>query len=168
MHRHKVVTGFLFSLLLSLTFISLALSALAAPASSDHDQTDRSVTGQDWTNYVRIGAYGLSRNSADQIVRNAQESGVFGIEVDNDIPGRYESFRGSRGEVASDSRRCRESARGGESRIRLHRRNGMHHGERGSDAAHARQGSSRLAAAQDHWRARNLRRRQRLLDQERR
>jgi hypothetical protein len=92
MHRHKVVTGFLFSLLLSLAFISLALSAFAAPASSDHDQTDRSVTGQDWTNYVRIGAYGLSRNSADQIVRNAQESGVFGIEVDNDIPGRYESF----------------------------------------------------------------------------
>jgi hypothetical protein len=92
MHRHKVVAGFLFSLLLSLTLISLALSALAAPASSDHDQTDRSVTGQDWTNYVRIGAYGLSRNSADQIVRNAQESGVFGIEVDNDIPGRYESF----------------------------------------------------------------------------
>ena len=92
MRRRKVVTGFLFSLLLSLTLISLALSALAAPASSDHDQTDRSVTGQDWTNYVRIGAYGLSRNSADQIVRNAQESGVFGIEVDNDIPGRYESF----------------------------------------------------------------------------
>ena len=92
MHRHKVVTGFLFSLLLSLAFISLALSAFAAPAASDHDQTDRSVTGQDWTNYVRIGAYGLSRNSADQIVRNAQESGVFGIEVDNDIPGRYESF----------------------------------------------------------------------------
>ena len=27
-----------------------------------------------------------------QIVRRAQESGVFGIEVDNDIPGRYESF----------------------------------------------------------------------------
>src|ERR1700685_4016572 len=92
MRRRKVVTGFLFSLLLSLTLISLALSALATPASSDHDQTDRTVTGQDWTNYVRIGAYGLSRNSADQIVRNAQESGVFGIEVDNDIPGRYESF----------------------------------------------------------------------------
>jgi hypothetical protein len=93
MLRQKVVTGFLFSLLLSLSLISLALLALAAaPASSGHDQTDRSATGQDWTNYVRIGAYGLSRNSADQIVRNAQESGVFGIEVDNDIPGRYESF----------------------------------------------------------------------------
>ena len=48
--------------------------------------------GQNWTHYVRIGAYGLGNHSADQIVRNAQESNVFGIEVDNDIPGRYESF----------------------------------------------------------------------------
>jgi hypothetical protein len=47
---------------------------------------------QNWTHFVRIGAYGLESNNADQIVRNAQESGVFGIEVDNDIPGRYESF----------------------------------------------------------------------------
>jgi len=48
--------------------------------------------GQDWTNYVRIGAYGLRGGDAVEIVRRAQESGVFGIEVDNDIPGRYESF----------------------------------------------------------------------------
>jgi len=48
--------------------------------------------GQNWTHYVRIGAYGLGNHSADQIVRDAQESNVFGIEVDNDIPGRYESF----------------------------------------------------------------------------
>jgi hypothetical protein len=47
---------------------------------------------QDWANYVRIGAYGLRGGDALQIVRRAQESGVFGIEVDNDIPGRYESF----------------------------------------------------------------------------
>ena len=47
---------------------------------------------QNWTNYVRIGAYGLQSGSADRIVRSAQEDGVFGIEVDNDIPGRYESF----------------------------------------------------------------------------
>ena len=49
-------------------------------------------SGQDWTNYVRIGAYGLKGGDAQQIVRAAQGSGVFGIEVDNDIPGRYESF----------------------------------------------------------------------------
>lgn len=47
---------------------------------------------QDWTNYVRIGAYGLKGGDAAQIVRRAQDSNVFGIEVDNDIPGRYESF----------------------------------------------------------------------------
>jgi hypothetical protein len=46
----------------------------------------------DWTHFVRIGAYGLNRHSAAAIVQNAQASGVFGIEVDNDIPGRYESF----------------------------------------------------------------------------
>jgi hypothetical protein len=49
--------------------------------------------GQDWTNYVRIGAYGLSTGNADKSIRSAQEDGVFGIEVDNDIPGRYESFQ---------------------------------------------------------------------------
>jgi hypothetical protein len=47
---------------------------------------------QNWTNFVRIAAYGLQSHNADQIVRNAQDSNVFGIEVDNDIPGRYESF----------------------------------------------------------------------------
>ncbi len=48
--------------------------------------------GQDWTNYVRIGAYGLRGGDAEQIVSKAQASDVFGIEVDNDIEGRYESF----------------------------------------------------------------------------
>jgi hypothetical protein len=47
---------------------------------------------QNWTHYVRIGAYGLRSDNAEAIVRNAQASHVYGIEVDNDIPGRYESF----------------------------------------------------------------------------
>ena len=46
----------------------------------------------DWTHFVRIGAYGLGRHSASEIVKDAEASGVYGIEVDNDIPGRYESF----------------------------------------------------------------------------
>ncbi|HXZ40280.1 MAG TPA: hypothetical protein VEG68_06025 [Terriglobales bacterium] len=53
---------------------------------------ERFPAGQDWTHYVRIGAYGLKGGDALQIVRSAQASGVFGIEVDNDIPGRYDSF----------------------------------------------------------------------------
>jgi hypothetical protein len=63
---------------------TLALCLQAAPTPQEHEQ--------DWANYVRIGAYGLKGGDAVQIVQKARESGVFGIEVDNDIPGRYESF----------------------------------------------------------------------------
>jgi hypothetical protein len=66
-------------------FLSLFLFALGLGAAPDFGK-------QDWTNYVRIGAYGLKGGDALEIVRKAQESNVFGIEVDNDIPGRYESF----------------------------------------------------------------------------
>jgi hypothetical protein len=66
-------------------FLSLFLFALGLVAAPDSEK-------QNWTNYVRIGAYGLKGGDAQQIVRDAQASGVFGIEVDNDIPGRYESF----------------------------------------------------------------------------
>ena len=47
---------------------------------------------QDWTNYVRIAAYSLNRENPEKIVANATADHVSGIEVDNDIPGRYESF----------------------------------------------------------------------------
>jgi endo-alpha-1,4-polygalactosaminidase (GH114 family) len=47
---------------------------------------------QDWTHYVRVGAYGLSATNADQIIQDARASHVFGIEVDNDVTGRYDSF----------------------------------------------------------------------------
>ena len=50
------------------------------------------VTAQDWTHWVRIGGYGLSLDRVDQIIQSATETRVFGIETDNDIPGRYESF----------------------------------------------------------------------------
>jgi hypothetical protein len=53
---------------------------------------DPNLPEQNWTHYVRIGAYSLQSGNADQIVRQAQADHVFGIEVDNDIPGRYESF----------------------------------------------------------------------------
>src|SRR5580704_11073533 len=48
--------------------------------------------GQHWTNFARIGAYGLRGGDAEAIVRDEQTSHVYGIEVDNDIPGRYGSF----------------------------------------------------------------------------
>ena len=68
---------------------AFALLAQSVPANPENQNWP---AGQDWTNYVRIGAYGLKGGDALEIVRKAQASGVFGIEVDNDIPGRYESF----------------------------------------------------------------------------
>jgi hypothetical protein len=56
----------------------------------DHPWDDS--PSQDWANYVRIGGYGLRGGDAQKIVSAAEASDVFGIEVDNDIPGRYESF----------------------------------------------------------------------------
>jgi hypothetical protein len=45
-----------------------------------------------WTHTVRIAAYSLNRGETGQIVRKATDDHVYGIEVDNDIPGRYESY----------------------------------------------------------------------------
>src|SRR5450755_3233117 len=64
-----------------------ALAGLLCLINLLHGQTDR-----EWTHYVRIAGNGLRLDNADQIVRGATDTNVFGIEVDNDIPGRYESF----------------------------------------------------------------------------
>ena len=80
--------AFVVSLAISVCgLLLLAQNGPAGKLSSNQDGTN-----QNWTNYVRIGAYGLRGGDALEIVRKAQASGVFGIEVDNDIPGRYESF----------------------------------------------------------------------------
>lgn len=70
----------------------LAQNIPADKLPGNQDWANQSWTNQNWTNYVRIGAYGLKGGDALDIVRKAQASNVFGIEVDNDIPGRYESF----------------------------------------------------------------------------
>jgi hypothetical protein len=71
---------------------ALALGGCGILVPTQNAAPIQSSPRQDWTNYVRIGAYGLKGGEAAEIVRRAQESGVSGIEVDNDIPGRYESF----------------------------------------------------------------------------
>jgi hypothetical protein len=71
--------------------VGIALFALVLSASSLVANAPEPKT-MDWTNVVRIGAYGLQRNNAQTIVRQATESHIFGIEVNNDITGRYESF----------------------------------------------------------------------------
>ncbi len=47
---------------------------------------------QNWTHFVRIGGNSLRIDRVDGIVKDATETHVYGIETDNDIPGRYESF----------------------------------------------------------------------------
>jgi hypothetical protein len=63
------------------------LNAQQLSAGSKEDTTPR-----DWLQGVRIAAYPLTSTNAEQIVREANASHVYGIEVDNDIPGRYESL----------------------------------------------------------------------------
>jgi hypothetical protein len=46
----------------------------------------------DWTHRVRIAGYGLQPGNAAAIVDDAVGSNVFGIETDNDLNGRYDSF----------------------------------------------------------------------------
>ncbi len=47
---------------------------------------------ENWTHYVRTTGNPLDINRVDSIVVHAKESHEFGIEVDNDITGRYASF----------------------------------------------------------------------------
>jgi hypothetical protein len=69
-----------------ITFQFLVLVACICLPGLAHSQE------HNWTNYARIGAYGLTSKNAAEIVRDAEKDHVFGIEVDNDIPGRYESL----------------------------------------------------------------------------
>ncbi len=79
----------------------IASAVLLAAACSLHAQTVASKPStqqtfdgpsRTWLSQVRIAAYPLTSSNADAIVSQAKASGVYGIEVDNDIPGRYESL----------------------------------------------------------------------------
>jgi hypothetical protein len=65
-------------------FIMLLIACAKPPSQNE--------PAQDWTNYVRIAGHGLNLDNIDRTIKSATETNVFGIEVDNDIPGRYESF----------------------------------------------------------------------------
>jgi hypothetical protein len=68
---------------LSLLFLAAGAAVAEAPAKTP---------AQNWSHYVRIAGHGLSHQSVPSIIEESQRTHVFGIEVDNDIPGRYESF----------------------------------------------------------------------------
>lgn len=64
-------------------------------------QAGRSARPLPWTHYVRISGNPLRLDRVDQIVKDATETHVFGIETDNDIEGRYESFLDPREKLAA-------------------------------------------------------------------
>ncbi|HXX21815.1 MAG TPA: hypothetical protein VEO19_01545 [Terriglobia bacterium] len=76
--------------------MSLAAITVAVYTGASNGLTPQSngspLDPRHWTHFVRIGGYGLSLNRVDDIIKDATDSHVFGIETDNDIPGRYESF----------------------------------------------------------------------------
>lgn len=47
---------------------------------------------QNWTHYIRTAGHGLNKSNIDATISDAIETNLYGIEVDNDPPGRYESF----------------------------------------------------------------------------
>lgn len=47
---------------------------------------------QDWSHFVRTAGHGLQMDNISATIKDATSTHLFGIEVDNDIPGRYESF----------------------------------------------------------------------------
>jgi len=86
---------------------------------------------QSWLHFTRIGAYGLRSDNAAAIVQNAQASGVFGIEVDNDIPGRYESFLDPTEKLKAIRAVAEQAHKFGNKKFRVHCRDRMHHRARG-------------------------------------
>src|SRR5580704_13833427 len=81
------------NLLFLMVFVCLVVFGVTPARSQSQAPAKEPEHSTDWTHWVRIGAFGLRSDAqADEIVRKATDSNVFGIEVDNDIPGRYESF----------------------------------------------------------------------------
>lgn len=76
---------------LALAILSVAACCLTAQAPPPQQSFDGPA--REWMHRVRIAAYPLTIDNANAIVRQAVASGVYGIEVDNDIPGRYESLQ---------------------------------------------------------------------------
>jgi hypothetical protein len=73
-------------------FASASILQAQTAASKASSQQTFDGPSRAWLRQVRIAAYPLTVSDAEAIVRQAEASGVYGIEVDNDIPGRYESL----------------------------------------------------------------------------
>lgn len=103
--------------LLHRKIVMLAALVLIAAGSLNCQQSDSSQNfggpQRDWMRRVRIAAWSLSPDNAKQIVEQAKANNVYGIEVDNDIPGRYESLLDPTEKLAAIHSAAVESHRAG-------------------------------------------------------
>jgi hypothetical protein len=84
-----------FSVSLRRLSVVLALALISTGSLGAQQSADSQHFGgpqREWMRQVRIAAWSLGPDNAKQIVQQAAASGVYGIEVDNDIPGRYETL----------------------------------------------------------------------------
>jgi hypothetical protein len=94
--------------------ISLTISALvwfAGLACSPALKAQRADVQREWLSKARIAAYSLGATNARRIVDEASASGVYGIEVDNDIEGRYDSFLDPKEKLEAIRRLAKEAHR---------------------------------------------------------
>ena len=55
----------------------------------DTSSTAAGPAGQNWTHFVRTAGHGLSVAIVPEIIKDAQETNLFGIETDNDEIYKY-------------------------------------------------------------------------------
>jgi hypothetical protein len=87
LHRHVALIS-----LTALSIVSTNPRGLGETQAGETHAKAQQDYSRSWLKRVRIAAYPLSAEDAETIVRQANETHVYGIEVDNDIPGRYESL----------------------------------------------------------------------------
>ena len=63
----------------------------------------------DWTHYARISGYGLGSENIESTIKKANDEVTLGIELDNDITGRYDSFLNPDQKIA-DIKKAAEAA----------------------------------------------------------
>jgi hypothetical protein len=74
------------------TIIYIAVVAIATLSHFSLFAQNSAEEPRTWMHQACIGAYSLTPNNADEIVSKARSSWVHGIEVDNDVPSRYETL----------------------------------------------------------------------------
>ena len=89
MRRRGWVIAGMWGVLLIAMAVRVHVGALDGATPQSNGST---IDSRHWTHFVRIGGYSLSLDRVDAIIKEATDSHVFGIETDNDVPGRYESF----------------------------------------------------------------------------